>query len=148
MSGKTVTVRLAQRQDYQFDADFGEGVPVLLTDEDPPIGQGAGPTPVQLLAAAAGNCLADSLLFALRKFKQQPEPIRCEVTAEVGRNAEGRLRVQQMTATLKLGAPAEALDHLDRALSQFEAFCTVKQSIAAAIPITTQVFDANGTRLK
>ena len=138
----------AEFRDHAKVVDGASELSILLTDEDPPIGQGAGPTPVQLLAAAAGNCLADSLLFALRKFKQQPEPIRCEVTAEVRRNAEGRLRVQQMTATLKLGAPAEALEHLDRALSQFEAFCTVKQSIAAAIPITTQVFDANGTRLK
>lgn len=148
MSEKTQTVRLTQRQDYQFEADFGGGVPLLLTDEHPPIGQGAGPTPVQLLAAAAGNCLADSLLFALRKFKQQPEPIRCEVAAEVGRNAEGRLRVQQINVKLTLGAPANSLQHLDRALAQFEAFCTVEQSIAAAIPIMTQVFDANGKRLK
>jgi uncharacterized OsmC-like protein len=148
MSDKSETVRLTQRQDYQFDVEFGEGVPILLSDEHPPLGQGAGPTPVQLLAAAAGNCLADSLLFALRKYKQQPEPIRCEVVAEVGRNDEGRLRVQKINVTLRLGAPADSLKHLDRALAQFEAFCTVEQSIAAAIPIATQVFDGNGKQLK
>jgi uncharacterized OsmC-like protein len=148
VSEKTVTVRLSQHRDYQFDAEFGGAAPLLRTDEAPPLGQGAGPTPVQLLAAAVGNCLADSMLFALRKFKQQPEPIGCEVSAEVGRNAEGRLRVTAMTATLTLGVPADALEHLDRVLAQFEAFCTVKQTIAQAVPITTRVFDARGAQLK
>lgn len=148
MSEKAITVRLAQHRDYQFDVEFGAGTPALRTDEAPPLGHGSGPTPVQLLAAAVGNCLADSMLFALRKFRQQPEPIGCEVTAEVGRNAEGRLRVTAMTATLTLGAPADALEHLDRVLAQFEAFCTVKQTIAQAVPITTRVFDAHGAQLK
>ena len=148
MSEKTVTVRLHQHHDYQFEAEFGGGTPSIRTDEGPPLGQGAGPTPVQLLAAAVGNCLADSLLFALRKFKQQPEPLACEVVAEVGRNAEGRLRVTGMTATLTLGVPADTLQHLDRVLAQFEGFCTVKQTIAQAVPITTRVFDMHGSPLK
>jgi len=148
MAEQTITVRLAQRRDYQFDLLFGERVPPLLADEPPPLGQGAGPSPVQLLAGAVGNCLADSLLFALRKYKQQPEPISAEVRAEVGRNAEGRLRVLALEATLTLGVPAEALEHLERALTQFEGFCTVTQSIAPAIPVTVAVFDAQGARLK
>ena len=113
MAEGSVTVRLQQAQDYQFDVHFGPGLAPLRADEPPPLGQGAGPTPVQLLAAAVGNCLSDSLLFALRKFKQRPEPIATEVTAEVGRNAEGRLRVLALRATITLGVPAEQLDHLD-----------------------------------
>lgn len=148
MAEQTLTVRLAQQRDYQFRIDFGAPVPALLADEPPPLGQAAGPAPVQLLAAAVGNCLADSLLFALRKYKQQPEPVTAEVRAEVGRNAEGRLRVLALHATLTLGVPAEALAHLDRVLAQFEAFCTVTQSIAAAIPVTVAVFDATGRPLK
>jgi uncharacterized OsmC-like protein len=148
MSNETVTVRLAQRQDYQFDVQFGPGVPALLADEPPPLGQGQGPSPVQLLAAAVGNCLSDSLLFALRKFKQQPEPLQCEVTAEVGRNAEGRLRVLGLQATITLGVPAEALEHLERVLTTFESYCTVTQSIAQGIPVRVQVIDAQGSILK
>lgn len=148
MAEQTITVRLAQRRDYQYDVQFGEGVPPLLADEPPPLGQGTGPSPVQLLAVAVGNCLADSLFFALRKYKQQPEPISAEVQAEVGRNAEGRLRVLALEATLTLGVPAEAIEHLERALTQFEAFCTVTQSIAAAVPVRVAVFDAQGSRLK
>ena len=53
-----------------------------------------------------------------------------------------------MQATLTLGVPAATLEHLDRALAQFEAFCTVTQSIAVAIPVTVRVFDAQGAQLK
>jgi uncharacterized OsmC-like protein len=142
------SVRLVQRQDYQFTMQFGGAVPDWLADEPAPLGKGAGPSPVQLLAAAVGNCLSDSLLFALRKFKQAPEPIRCEVQAEVGRNPENRLRVLGMQVRLQLGVAAGALQHLDRVLEQFEAFCTVTQSVGAGIPITVQVLDANGVVLK
>ncbi len=148
MSDERVRVQLVQAQDYQFDVDFGTGVPVLRVDEPAPLGQGAGPSPVQMLAGAVGNCLSASLLFALRKFKQQPEPLRTEVTAEVGRNAEGRLRVLGLQVTLTLGVPAAALQHLDRVLAGFEAYCTVTQSVAGAIPVTVSVRDAEGRVLK
>ena len=148
MSDQTVKVTLAQQQDYQFEVAFDGGAPTLLADEPPPLGQSKGPSPVQLLAAAVGNCLSDSLLFALRKFKQTPEPITCEVTAEVGRNTEGRVRVLTMTAKLKLGVPAAELDHLDRVLSQFESYCTVTQSVGQGIPIMVHVRDADDVMLK
>ena len=148
MASDNVTVRLVQQQDYQFEVSFGAGVPALRADEPPPLGTGLGPSPVQLLAAAVGNCLSDSLLFALRKFKQQPEPLQCEVTCEVGRNAQGRLRVLAIHATLTLGVPADALEHLERVLTSFEAYCTVTQSIAQGIPVGVSVLDAQGAVLK
>jgi uncharacterized OsmC-like protein len=147
MPDTTIRVKLTQQQDYQFRIEFEGGAPALLGDEPAPLGQSQGPSPVQLLAAAVGNCLSDSLLFALRKFKQAPEPIRCSVQAEVGRNAEGRVRVLSMAATLQLGVPASALLHLDRVLEQFESFCTVTQSVRQGIPITVTVQDATGTVL-
>lgn len=148
MADQVVQVSLSQQQDYQFKVAFEGDVPTLLADEPAPMGQGLGPSPVQLLAAAVGNCLSDSLLFALRKFKQQPEPLSCQVRAEVGRNSEGRVRVLAMTAELKLGVPADQLQHLDRVLTQFESFCTVTQSVGQGIPITVHVSDANGVMLK
>jgi uncharacterized OsmC-like protein len=148
LSSESITIRLAQRHDYQFELQFGAGVPALRGDEPPPLGQGAGPSPMQLLASAVGNCLSSSLLFALRKFKQAPEPLSAEVTAEVGRNDANRLRVLAIRAKLTLGVPAGTLEHLDRVLGQFEQFCTVTQSVAAGIPVTVQVFDSEGTQLK
>lgn len=148
MSNTPVTVSLRQQQDYRFEVHFEGDVPPLLADEPPPLGHAQGPSPVQLLAAAVGNCLSDSLLFALRKFKQAPEPLHCTVQAEVGRNEQGRVRVLGMQATLTLGVPAAQLAHLDRVLAQFEDFCTVTQSVGQGLPITVSVIDADGQRLK
>jgi len=148
MSESKPRVVLRQQQDFQFAIDFGTGQPPLIGDEHPPLGQGQGPTPVQLLAAAVGNCLSDSLLFALRKFKQAPEPISCEVTAEIGRNAENRLRVLGLDVALTLGVPAAKLEHLDRVLDQFEAFCTVASSVSQAVPVRITVRDAEGKQVK
>lgn len=148
MSEQTIQIELQQQQDYAFEVRFGDAVPALLADEPAPLGGGRGPSPVQLLAAAVGNCLSDSLLFALRKYKQAPEPLRCLVKAEVGRNAEGRLRVQAIEAALHLGVPAARLEHLQRVLDSFEAYCTVTQSVGQGIAVTVQVWDAEGRQLK
>jgi len=124
-------VSLHQQADYRFEIHFGDNIPNLIADEPAPL----------------GNCLSDSLLFALRKFKQSPAPLRCEVQAEVGRNPEGRLRILGIHATIHLGVAASALEHLDRALAQFEAFCTVTQSVRQAVPVRVTVIDADGKAL-
>ncbi len=144
----SITVQIEQQEDFRFAIRFGDGIPPLDTDETPPLGKGAGPTPVQLLAAAVGNCLSDSLLFALRKFKQAPEPIRATATATIDRNAENRLRVLGINVKLTLGTPRASLAHLDRALGQFEEFCTVSQSVRQGLPVTVEVYDSTGERLK
>ncbi|MDP3169276.1 MAG: OsmC family protein, partial [Polaromonas sp.] len=120
----------------------------LIADEPAPLGKGEGPSPAQLLCAAVGNCLSDSLLFALRKFKQAPDPLRCEVSAEIGRNPEGRLRILGIHATITLGVAASSLEHLDRALAQFEEFCTVTQSVRQSLPVRVTVIDADGATLR
>jgi len=84
------------------------------------LGQGTGPDPEQLLAASVGNCLSASLLFALRKFNQRPDPITTVSRAEVGRNAEGRVRVLGLAVRITLGVPAAQLEHLERVLGSFE----------------------------
>ena len=148
MSETSIQVSLHQQHDYRFDIVFGGDVPTVTSDEPAPLGTGLGPSPVQLLSATVGNCLSDSLLFALRKFKQAPEPIHCHVTSEVGRNADNRLRVLRIQAVLTLGVPAESLAHLDRVLDTFETYCTVTQSVALGIPVTIQVLDSQGKTLQ
>ena len=148
MTDKIVQVSLHQKKDFQFLIDFGEPVPILLGDEPIPLGQGLGPSPVQLLCAAVGNCLSDSLLFALRKFKQNPEPISTHVQAQTGRNSQGRIRVLKLSVVLEIGVDALTLEHLSSVLEQFESFCTVTQSVGQGIPIHTRVVDVNGIVLK
>ena len=139
------SVAIRQDANYRFEIRFAEDLPVLQADEPAPLGEGAGPSPVQLLAAAVGNCLSASLVFALRKFKQSAEPIGAQVEATVGRNEKSRLRVQQLRVRLTLGVPAATLTHLDKVMAQFEEFCTVTQSIRAAIPVDLEVRDSDGT---
>lgn len=148
MSGKTIRVELSQRNDYRFDIAFGDDMPVLISDEPAPLGTGLGPSPVQMLCAAVGNCLSDSLLFAFRKFKQVPDPIQCVVSAEIGRNDQNRLRVLHMNAQIRMGALAASLEQVDHVLAQFEEFCTVTQSVRQGLPITVEVFDSAGQKLK
>ena len=74
---------LEQQEDFAFLIRFDKDIPPLLADEPPPLGHDAGPNPSRLLAASVANCLSASLLFALRKFKNNPGPITTVVTARV-----------------------------------------------------------------
>lgn len=149
MSEKTTfSFQLEQQEDYAFLVRFDGGLPALLTDEPPPLGQGKGPNPSRLLLAAVANCLMASLLFALRKFKNETGKLAAEVSGELVRNEKGRLRVGKATVAIRLGVAAEALQHLDRALAQFEDFCVVTQSVRSGFPVEVAVFDREGVRLK
>ena len=66
----------------------------------------------------------------------------------IGRNEENRMRVVGAEVTLHLGHPASAFERLERILDQFEQFCTVSQSVAAALPIQLTVLDSDGVKLK
>ncbi len=142
-----VSVTVRQQSDFQFLIDFG-GIAKLQADEPPPLGKGEGPTPNHLLAAAVGNCLSASLLFALRKYKQDPGGITTTATCTIDRNEQGRLRVQRIDVRIRFGRAAAELAHLDRALAQFEEFCTVTQSVRGGVDVHVRVEDAQGTALK
>lgn len=141
-------IELIQQSDYRFEAHFDDPhIPVLLTDEQAPLGGNAGPSPVRLLAVAVANCLAASLLFAMRKFRNDPGPLRAVATVQVMRNPEKRLRVGRIAVDLHLGTDASAISLLDRILGQFEEFCVVTQSVRLAFPVDVRVLDNRETVL-
>ena len=143
------TIELVQLADNRFEAHFDNAaVPALLTDEQAPLGGDAGPNPARLLATAVANCLAASLLFAMRKFKNEPGPLRAVATVRIIRNANNRLRIGRIAVELHLGVMASEVSMLDRILGQFEEFCIVTQSVRAAIPVDVRVLDKAGTVLK
>lgn len=142
------SVTITQVKDYRFDIRYAEDKPALPGDEPPPLGGGDGPSPVQLLLAAVGDCMSSSLYFALTKFKNDPGGITTTATGEVGRNAEGRLRVLSIAVDIRIGAAASSLTRLDRVLPQFEQFCTVGESVRQGIPVAVSVFDGTGQKLK
>lgn len=142
------SISLTLATDYQFQVDFGlGGVPALHTDATPPLGLGRGPDSERLLMAAVGNCLAASLAFSLRKFKNDAVPMQARVDGALERNAQGRLRVHSMAVEIRLGVPAGSLRLWQRALAQYEDFCVVTQSVRQAIPVSARVYDSEGLLL-
>ncbi|MDZ7870587.1 MAG: OsmC family protein [Rheinheimera sp.] len=136
------SVALRLLDGYKFEIDFAEAGQ-LLSDETPPLGEGTGPNPSRLLAAAVANCLAASLLFAVRKFKEDPGQVTAIVHGELERQ-DGRWRIGKLQVELQLGADAATIPHLARALSQFEDFCVVTQSVRQGIEVSVQVLDSAG----
>ena len=87
---------------YRFTATFPDviGAPPITLDQAPPLGTGTGPTPVGLLAAAVGGCLSASLTLCLNKAHLDPDAVNAHVTAHMGRNPAGRLRVEAIDVDL------------------------------------------------
>ncbi|GAB3030408.1 hypothetical protein GCM10027285_11260 [Oleiagrimonas citrea] len=142
---QTFALSLEQVDNYEFRVRFDDtSVPDLLTDESAPLGGDAGPNPSRLLVTAVANCLAASLLFALRKFKNDPGPLRAEAKATMDRNDKGRWRVARVAVDLQLSDAAESLEHLPRILEQFEDFCIVTQSVREGVEVDVRVTDAQG----
>ena len=141
------SVRLVQQSDYQFAIYYNEDRDPIMGDEPPPLGRSQGATPSQFLLAGVANCLSDSLLFAIRKFKQNPEPIETKASCEIGRNAENRLRILAIDVELRIGVPGATLENLERVLAQFQDFCTVSASVSLGIPINVTVTDSKNIQL-
>ncbi len=143
-----IRVVLTQIADYSFNVSFEHAdIPDLVTDEAAPLGADRGPNPSRLLLAAIANCLSASLLFSLRKYKNTPGRITADVRGTLGRNADGRLRVQHVDVDLNLADTAEDFEHLDRILQQFEQFCVVTESVRAGIEVAVEVHDGHGRKL-
>lgn len=140
-----IRIVLEQEGLYAFKVNFeGTDLEALHTDEPAPLGAGAGPNPSALLLAGVANCLSASLLFALRKFKNDPGPIRAEIVARRERNAEGRWRIPRAEATIHLSDKAVDLEHFDRVLAQFEQYCIVTQSVRDGVEVAVRIVDADG----
>ncbi len=142
-------IELRQQADYRFEIRFDNpAIAPLVCDETAPVGNDAGPSPARLLAAALAQCLASSLLFAMRKFHSAPEPVRAVATVRFGRNPAKRLRVTHIAVDLHIGVAGAGVPMLARILDQFEDFCVVTQSVRGAIPIDVRVIDKDGAVLK
>ena len=131
---------LTREEGFRFRVKFDrDGVPDLLTDDPPPLGRGAGPDPSRLLAAAVSNCLAASLLFCMQRARLDPRELEAEVDTAIGRNAEGRLRIQSVRVRLVVRVTPEVRARMGRCLEIFESFCTVTESVRHGIDVAVAV---------
>lgn len=134
------SITLDWREGYEFSVDFEqEGVPDLLTDEPPPLGEGGGPNPARLLAAAVGNCMSASLKFCLDRAHLELEDLKTTVDGTIVRNERGRLRIGSLRVRLEPTLDPADLERIGRCLEVFEDFCIVGQSVRQGIDVAVEV---------
>ena len=125
---------------YRFTATFPDvpGADAITLDEAAPLGTGAGPTPAGLLAAAVGGCLSASLTLCLNKAHLEPDAVNAHVTAHMGRNDAGRLRIEGIDVEL---TPCFVGDEgrFERCKDLYEQFCIVTESIRHGFPVNVHV---------
>lgn len=137
---RPVEISMEMQEGYRFLVDFHqEGVPPLLMDEPPPLGEGAGPGASRVLAAAIANCLSASALFCLRKARIDVLGMRTTARASIARNEKGRLRVGRVDVTIEPLVAAADRPRMQRCLELFEDFCVVTQSVRSGVDVRVEV---------
>jgi uncharacterized OsmC-like protein len=132
--------KLRLRNGYQFNVIFDvDYIPDLLLDETKPNGEGSGPNPPRLLAAAVGHCMSSSLIYCLKKARIPILDIETTVTTSLFRNEIGRLRIRSIDVQIILKVNKEDEPRLPRCLTLFEDYCTVTQSIRKGIEVNVHV---------
>ena len=126
---------------YEFVATFkdGQGLPPIVFDEAPPLGEGTGPNAAAVLAAAVGNCLASSFVYCLRKVRLEPEDLSATVVVHVARNANGRFRISGIDVELTPTLRDNDQVRFARCERLFEDFCVVTESVRRGISVNVKV---------
>ena len=141
----TFEVHLQRLAGYRFRADFGAGgIPPLVVDEPPPLGENAGPNPARLLATAVADCLSASLVFCLSKARVEVAGVETRVVGTLRRNERGRLRIGKLEVTIRLDAPGADPAKLRTCLETFEDYCVVTASVRKGLEVGVTVLDAEG----
>src|SRR5687768_12361916 len=127
---------------YEFVATFdGDGLPPLVFDEPPPLGEGTGPNAATGLAAAVVICLAASFAFCQRKVRLEPVDVTAHVVAHVARNEQGRFRISGIDVELVPEVLEQDRARLQRCEQLFEDFCIVTESVRRGIPVNVKVVE-------
>lgn len=134
-----VNITLNRQAGYKFLVDFGDRREPLEVDEQPPIGDGEGPNPARLLAAAIGHCLSASMLYCLQKSRVDVQSMRTDVRAKVSRNERGRLRVTEIAVELHPGLADPDSARFARCQDLFEDYCVVTESVRGGVNVKVDV---------
>ena len=128
--------KLIWKENLQFSAEADGHV--VLMDAKPPVGQGKGQSPKQLLLAALCGCTAMDVAAFMRKHRQDMK--RFEVTAEatVRQGVHPAVFTAIDIAFRIEGAVDPALASEAARLSQ-TSFCAISAMLSRAVPIRYQV---------
>ena len=140
MSEKSIVTKLRMISGYQFNVDFDVPyIPNFLVDETKPDGEGSGPNPPRLLAAAVGHCMSSSLIYCLRKARITLRNLETTVKTNLFRNENGKLRISSIDVQISLKVNEEDKTRVNRCLKIFEDYCTVTQSIRKGIAVNVNI---------
>lgn len=133
------TIHIDQIEGYRFRTRFDkEHYEDLITDEPKPLSHDTAPNPARILGAALGNCLIASLEFCLSKAGVKVGQLSGDVTVQLVRNEEKRLRIGSVDVTLRPRLVEHAAD-LDHCLDVFEDFCVVTESVRNGLDVKVHV---------
>jgi organic hydroperoxide reductase OsmC/OhrA len=112
---RDVTIRLRRTDGYKFEVAYADPAATRIQiDEPPPLGEGQGPNPSQVLASAVAGCLGASLLFCLGKRDAAVDSMQVEAKVTTGRNDQNRLRIQGIRVELRPGVGEDAREALEK----------------------------------
>ena len=134
------SISLDSVQGLEFRVKFDQAqIQDLIVDEPPPVGQGSGPDPARVLAAAVGSCLSASLLFCARKLRLNMTGLHADVKVAHTRNEKGRLRIGKIEVEIDPRIEEPDDQKLRRCLDLFEDFCVVTQSVRSGLDVSVKV---------
>ncbi len=134
------SISIDQVDDFEFRVKFDkEQYADLLMDEPPPLGKDSAPSAGRMLAAAVGNCLSASFLFAARKNGLTPSRIHSDVKVEIVRNENRRFRIGRIEVNLDPALSSDDLDKVKAVAAMFEDFCTITASVRQGIPVDVHI---------
>ncbi len=134
------SVSLESIKDFEFRVKFDQTqIQDLILDEPAPIGQGSGPDPGRLLAAAVGGCLSASFLFCAQKLRLGMEGLHANVMVTHTRNEKGRLRIGKIDVQLEPRIKEPDDQKLQRCIDLYEDFCVVTQSVRNGLDVSVKV---------
>jgi uncharacterized OsmC-like protein len=134
------SITLDSIQGFEFRVKFDQAhIQDLLIDEAAPLGNGSGPDPGRLLAAAVGGCLSASFLFCAQKLRLGMDGLHTNVKVTHTRNEKGRLRIGKIDVELDPRIPEPDDQKLQRCIGLYEDFCVVTQSVRSGLDVSVKV---------
>jgi organic hydroperoxide reductase OsmC/OhrA len=134
-----ITIRFIRGYEFLAEFEDADGLPSVLFDEPPPLGDGVAPNAAAVLGAAVGNCLSASLIFCLRKVRLEVLDLTAHVVTHVTRNEKGRFRISGIDVELKPQLSTADSARFERCEGLFEDFCVVTESVRRGIPVNVTV---------